>query len=185
MTKEEWVAISDYEGLYRISSKGRVMSLNNGERIMAPNLNSSGYERVCLYKNGSRKFLSVHFLVARAFVPNPDGKPVIDHIDGNKRNNESSNLRWCTQKENCNFELAKKRRAESHKPENSPWFCKCGAEHPSSKTVAQYSRGGELIRTYDGLSEAARKTNINIGNISSCCRLKRKTAGGYIWKLND
>lgn len=183
MTEEDWVDISDYEGLYRISSQGRVMSLISGGRILTPSLNSAGYERVCLCKNGTCKFLFIHFLVARAFVQNPEGKPFVDHIDGDKRNNAASNLRWCTQKENCNFELAKKRRIASHKPENSPWFGKSGGLHPSSKVVAQYSRSGELIRTYDGLSEASRKTNIDIKNISSCCRLKRKTAGGYIWKF--
>lgn len=183
METEVWLPITGYEGLYEISNFGRVKSLISKGAVMAPQLNSTGYERVFLRKEGIQKSVFVHVLVARAFTPNPDGKPIVDHIDGDKRNNAASNLRWCTQKENLNFELAKKNRTESHRAENSPWFGKTGRKHPSSKAVAQYSASGEFLKSFGGLSEASRETNIDIGNISNCCRGSRKTAGGYIWRF--
>lgn len=62
---------------------------------------SKGYEIVDLYKNGKRKTVRVHRLVAEAFIPNNDNKPEVNHIDGNKHNNNVDNLEWVTKKENC------------------------------------------------------------------------------------
>ena len=108
--KEIWEPIKGYEGLYEVSSLGRVKSLkrkveNNGGLQMRREtiLRASGKTHlgVTLCKNGKTKRLSVHRLVAEAFVPNPEGKPVVDHIDTNPKNNSVDNLRWVTTQENC------------------------------------------------------------------------------------
>lgn len=194
MEEEIWKDILGYEGYYKISSLGRVKSvprvitLTNGhkksiqERICKPHLNINGYEIVVLSKNGILKNKSVSRLVGFAFIPNPENKPCIDHINGNRRDNRVENLRWCTRKENDNFELAKKHRSEARRGEKAAWYGKFGADNPRSKPISKYSKEGEIISTYSGLSEAGRETGIHIGNISSACNGRYKTAGGYIWK---
>lgn len=112
MNSEEWKSIKGYEGLYMVSNLGRVKSLCgfNGheyvkrEKILNPYKQKAGknYYRsvVKLSKDGSRKDFKVHRLVADAFIPNPELKSNINHIDGNPLNNRVDNLEWCTQKEN-------------------------------------------------------------------------------------
>ena len=98
---EIWRWISGYEGDYQESNYGRTKSFQYNEpRIMVPIMNQKGYLRVKLHKNGVDKTYSVHILVGRTFVPNPEGKPEINHIDGNKFNNFAENLKWSTRTEN-------------------------------------------------------------------------------------
>jgi NUMOD4 motif-containing protein/HNH endonuclease len=112
--KEVWKDIRGYEGLYQISSLGRIKSLpkhywcglNHAskkemkEMYMKFNPNQDGYYLVGLSKNGEQKRFSVHRLVAKAFIPNPKNKPQVNHIDCNIINNSVSNLEWSTNLEN-------------------------------------------------------------------------------------
>ena len=108
MTTEIWRPIKDYEGLYEISNTGKVKSLkktrlNNTsieEHIMKPSINHNGYLRVELSNNGKRKSYLIHRLVANAYIPNSNIKLQINHIDGNKQNNNLNNLEWCTPQDN-------------------------------------------------------------------------------------
>lgn len=87
---------------YYVTNDGRVWTnkrKNGIERFMKQR-NMDGYMHVVLYKDGKYKNCCVHRLVAQAYIPNPDNKPYINHIDGNRANNNVSNLEWCTQKEN-------------------------------------------------------------------------------------
>ena len=98
---EQWKDIEGYEGIYQISSHGRVRSFKNGKiKIMKPRINDKGYNTACLRKDGKSKYKLVHRLVAEAFIPNNDGKPYVNHIDGNKLNNNINNLEWVTPSEN-------------------------------------------------------------------------------------
>ena len=101
---EIWRDIDGYKGLYQVSSWGRVRStlIVDGNYIpLRPEVTKKGYLRVDLYDaNGRRKHKKVHRLVANAFIPNPDGKPQVNHKDGNKKNNSVTNLEWVTDKEN-------------------------------------------------------------------------------------
>ena len=88
--------IKDYEGLYQVSNLGRVKSLQMGkERILKPSFDRYGYFHVTLCKNKKRKGFTVHRLVAQTFIQNPLNLPQINHIDGNKTNNNITNLEWC------------------------------------------------------------------------------------------
>jgi hypothetical protein len=100
MTSEIWVPVKGFEERYSISNQARIKSLIKKPIIMKPPVNQYGYEYVSLWKNGKRKNIQIHRLVAIAFLDNPENKPMVNHIDGNKRNNHVSNLEWCTRQEN-------------------------------------------------------------------------------------
>ena len=106
--QEVWKDIPGYEGLYQVSSLGRVKSLERDtkrlrpqhirERMLKPR--NGGYLQVYLADAGKREAVYIHRLVAQAFIPNPDNKPIANHKDGNKHNNSVENLEWCTHQEN-------------------------------------------------------------------------------------
>jgi len=104
--KEQWKDIKDYEGHYKISNLGRVKNVKrNNNRYnkllkLKKGTDKYKYYHISLFKNGLCKEVSIHRLVAQAFIPNPDNKPEVNHIDGNKVNNKIDNLEWCTHKEN-------------------------------------------------------------------------------------
>ncbi len=102
---EIWRNVVGYEGLYQVSSFGRVKSFYGiGERLLTPSANKSGYQYTVLTdKNKIRKSCKVHTLVARAFLPNPENKPVVHHRDSNRANNRVSNLEWVTHRENTAY----------------------------------------------------------------------------------
>lgn len=89
--EEVWKDIEGYEGLYQVSNLGNVKSLNyqgvSREKILKPFINSDGYKRVMLYKNKTIKRLSVHRLVAQAFIENPNNYSCVNHKDENNQNN--------------------------------------------------------------------------------------------------
>ncbi|MEL7409252.1 MAG: NUMOD4 domain-containing protein, partial [Cyanobacteria bacterium J06558_2] len=109
---EYWLDIPNYEGYYQVSNYGNVRSLDRvikektGKiqtlkgQVLKARINRSGYYHIGLSKNGTRITFAIHQLVAQAFIPNPDSKKTVNHIDGNKLNNSLSNLEWSTYSEN-------------------------------------------------------------------------------------
>ena len=124
---EEWKSIPGYEGLYEVSSYGRVRSLDRyvkvknksyrlqKGKVLSPGINSYGYLQVFLCCNGKYKIITVHRLIAQAFLPNPDNLPMINHKDEDKTNNNVDNLEWCTQQYNSNYKGVLKRRSQRMK----------------------------------------------------------------------
>lgn len=140
MEEEVWKPIKDYEGLYEISNLGRVKSLNYGGtgkgKVLKNIERSNGYLGVRLTKNGKTKAFKVHRLVAEAFIPNPEDKPCVDHINTIKNDNRVENLRWATHKENMNNPLTKKKMSENYanfKGENHPMYGKHHSEETRKK----------------------------------------------------
>lgn len=115
---EIWLPIEGYDGLYQVSSYGRVKSLrgrygNPREKILRQGKLKNGYLQVALCKEGKLKHYLVHRLVATAFIQNPNGYRCVNHKDECKTNNCADNLEWCTQKYNLNYKNAQARRVAS------------------------------------------------------------------------
>lgn len=133
-----------------------------------------GYLKVILYKNGKPKSFQVHRLVASAFIENPLNLSEVNHRDENPSNNRVENLEWCTRKYNMNYGTRLEKQLANPN---------CGIKQ--LKPILQFTKNGELVKEYPSLMEASRLTQINQGNISSCCNGKLHSAGKYLWKYKE
>lgn len=170
---EEWKDIQGYEGLYQVSTLGRIKGLprkNRKREIILKPIIHNGYEQVYLCKSGVKKYHSVHRLVAIAFIPNIDNLPYVNHVNENKADNNIENLEWCTAKYNTNYGTGMKRRIEKQKNDHR------------SIAVNQYDLNGRFVDEYPSISEAGRKTHIPIRAICAVCKGHQKSAFGFIWK---
>ncbi|MBO7526481.1 MAG: HNH endonuclease [Clostridia bacterium] len=164
MTKsneEIWKPIKDYENLYEISNFGVIRKVKT-KRPLKVFYRTNGYYTTSLCKNYKVTMIYLHRIIAETFIPNPNNLPCINHKDGNKTNNDLSNLEWCTYSDN-----------NRHAYETGLKNC---------KKVAQYDIDGNLINIYNSVINASKETNISQANISSCALGKRNKAGGFIWK---
>jgi hypothetical protein len=150
---EIWLPIPNYEGLYEISNYGRIKSFPNKThkdyKIINPAYDKNGYLKCVLHKNNKNNYLRVHRLVMLAFVG--ESKLAVDHIDGNKENNHLSNLRYCTNRENCSYYY------ENKKDKSSKYV---GVKHHRNKKwVARIWINKKLIYlgSFDTEEEAAKK----------------------------
>lgn len=161
MNKEVWKDIKGYEGYYQISNFGNVRNFKL--KLMKPHKTYRGYLRIGLTKDMVQTKFSIHRLVAEAFIPNPENKEYVNHIDGNKEFNCVLNLEWATHMEN-----------EIHAMSNGL---------KGYKPVIQYDLNLNYVNEFDSIIDAHLRTNTNKSGISECCNGKQKTAGGYIWKF--
>lgn len=167
---EEWKDIKGYEGLYQVSDWGRVKSLARyhvkNDRILKLSPDKDGYLKTTFRTENSVKTKKVHKLVAEAFIPNPENKPVVGHTkslpDGteDKTANEAWNLEWMTVEENNNY------------------GCR---NNNFSKTTYQYTLDGKLVGVYKNTVEAAKSVGGFASDIGFCCNGKYKTHKGYKW----
>lgn len=159
---EIFVDIVEYEGLYQVSTLGRVKSFHNRkERILKQVKTKDGYLRVDLWKDGKHHWKLVHRLVAEAFIGNPNGDYEINHKDFNPSNNHVENIEYCDRQYNIDYS--------------------------KSKAVLQYSFDGKIVNEFKSTSEAARQLGFKQSNICACCnnKPKYKTAYGFIWRYKN
>lgn len=156
---EIWKDVKGYEGEYLVSNMGRVKSIKKKfgkfehETILKPATVWTGYQRINLVKDKKSKSIFVHRVVAEAFLDNPENKPIINHINGDRTDNRVENLEWCTQKENCN-------RSNNITTSN---------RYNSIRVID--SEG----KIFDSYREAARYYNINPNTVKNDCIGKTKT----------
>ena len=174
--KEIWQDIKGYEGFYKISNYGRIKSLSteykmpNGGiakregRILKQSKNKINNYRVVTLSYQGRKRFYVHRLVAYTFIPNLKNFPQVNHIDGNKDNNNIWNLEWCSAKQNV-----------QHAIKNNLRKNQC-------RSVKQYDINGNFIKEWKSIAEASMTLHIPSPNIINCCKGKCKIIGGYIWR---
>lgn len=194
---EIWKPVKGYEGLYEVSNLGNVRSLdryvmlgNHGNQYCLlkgkpkkPSTDSNGYLITNLSKNGQVKTYFVHRLVSEAFIPNPNVLPFIDHINTIKTDNRVENLRWCSQKENCNNPLTrehnKNRPKEVHEKmlatrrKNQSYHCEIPVYYIDEK--------GKKI-SFKSMIEAQRQTNVPESSISRSVNKKRPISGKQWYK---
>lgn len=145
---------------YKISNYGRVK--NHRGRITEGHNHISGY----LWVSIAPKQYLLHRLVAKVFIPNPENKEQVNHIDGNKQNACVNNLEWCSNVEN-----------QIHKVNSGLSNC--------TKKIVQYDLKMNKIKEFFSQVEASKELNISNTNISKCCRGNAKTAGGFIFKFSE
>lgn len=149
--------IKGYEGLYAVTSCGRVWS-HKRKKFLKPSKNQDGYLQVILYKDKQPKCCRVNRLVAETYIPNPDNLSDVNHINENKEDNYINNLEWKSHKDNVNHGSCVARAAKSRQ---KPIYCV------------------ELDRVFESGQQAARELGLNAGSISSVLKGRYKATGGY------
>lgn len=183
-TQEAWKDIEGYEGFYQVSNFGRVKSLARTtprnytipERIKSNDKHPFGYPIVDLYKNNVRRKFRIHRLVAVAFMPNPENKREVNHIDNDPTNCRVDNLEWATPSENC-----------KHSYKTGFSYMKVlnkrkGAEMYNARPVIQMDMNEVQIKIWSCISDAARFVGGATGDICAAINGRQKSSKGYKWK---
>lgn len=175
---ETWKPIKNFEGLYEVSDKGQVRSLDriettsNGRKrfkhgqVRKLHDNGRGYLCVDLWKNNKSYWEYVHRLVAQAFIPNPDSLPCVNHKDYNRHNNNVDNLEWLSYKDNNLYSL--------------PNYTK--PRGPKVPKIVKCDMDGDELEVYRSTREAERANHLANGVISQYFKKGYSQCGGYTWK---
>lgn len=173
-----WAIAVGYYGKYEVSSDGRIRNIITG-KILIPSVSKTGYLFVNLDRPDlPRKNAFVHRLVAEAFIPNPQNKSQVNHKDGDKTNNRTENLEWVTPAENVRHSysvLGKKPSMEG----------KTGGLNRNSIPVYQYDLDGKFVKSWDGISAAARAVGCNPSQIINQIAGRIVTCHGFLWSYEE
>jgi hypothetical protein len=170
---EVWKKVVGYSD-YAVSNNGVVKSLKYGkEKVLKLDINKDGYYIATLSRNGKKKRFRVNRLVAELFIPNPDNLPVVNHKDGNKKNNSVNNLEWSTVAENTQHAydtglISKERHRKGRQKLMKP--------------LLQIDKNtGEVVRRFESYREAVKELNMNAGNLSTAIK-NGWVCKGFKWK---
>lgn len=175
MFKEEreiWKDVEGFEGLYQVSNMGRVRSLDRVDlrgrrlkgKVLVDRHNSRGYHMIALCRDGDVEYKSIHRLVAKAFLDNPDNLPEVNHKDENKANNAVSNLEWCTSRYNVMYGTRNERISKANK---RPIYMVSGSGH-------RYF--------FESVKKAAKLLGLNRDCVSKCLHGKQEQHHGFTFE---
>ena len=192
MIEEAWRPVVGWEDYYEVSNLGQVRSLDrlcwNGQarwlkkgKLIKPTLKTKvrdcpRYLQVRLSVEGQQKTLSVHRLVAKAWVPNPENLPEVNHLDEDPFNNQATNLEWCTRSQNMRHGTAIQRITATRRKRG---FKEILAR---TKPIIQMDKAGNTIQVFPSTAEAARQLGLYAANITKACRGQIKTTGKFTFK---
>ncbi len=156
--------ISGFEGLYKINQKGDVYSIMKKQLLIPWFINKKATIRLSRDKKGFNKIVGI--LVAQTFIPNPENKACVCHINGDLKDNGVENLKWASRSEitKNTYNLGK---------------------NSNRKRVGQYDLDGNLIREFENIRQASKEVfgiSYSIGSISQCCKGRYGQYKGFIWK---
>lgn len=171
----EWRDSYFFPDNYQVSDEGTVRNKISGKYIR-PASDKYGYLYYVLCVNGSRKTVKAHRLVALTFIPNPDNKPTVDHINSIRVDNRVTNLRWATNKEQSNFPLTKERLARANKGRD---FKAMGMIRDFGRKKTLVIKDGKIIGKFNSQSEASKYVNVSPGKVSQCISGHKKSCKGY------
>lgn len=154
---EIWKDVVGYEGLYKVSTYGRVYSCRKNMLLSTPTNRKKGYVDIVLFKNGRKKTEKVHRLVAKAFLPNPYNYPIINHKDENPSNNRVDNLEWCTNDYNLMYGNAKKKQSLAHCSLSEEDIVKCASLFDEGYSMSDIAKVFNVSSTT--ISRAITKSN--------------------------
>jgi hypothetical protein len=161
--------IKGYEGIYSITEKGIIKTIKTGV-IKKPTKGYGKYLTIQLWKEGKVKLKNLHRLVAETFIPNPEDKPQVNHIDGNKFNNNVSNLEWCTHKENRDHAIKMGLIVNGFTVRGNP-----PQKIKATKDNKSY--------TFNSQMECEKTLNLSGGSVSRAINIGRKPKGWTITKI--
>lgn len=188
--KTQWKDIKGYEGQYQVSNVGgmvksleRVVQFGKQQRTIKERILKQHIKGTCMYpqvnltKKGKQHWVTVHRLVAEAWVPNPNNYKQINHKDEDVMNADASNLEWCNNSYNQNYGGHSKRLSKTLKERYAN-----GSIEKKGRPVLQYTKEGVFVAKYKSLKEAGRAVNRNSSNIAMVCNGVNKSAAGYVWQ---
>ena len=166
LSYEEWVTIEEYPN-HMVSNHGNLKGLKSGKILKLFRDPLNGYYHTTISNKANRKVIRIHRLVGLYFVPNPNNYPQLNHIDGDKSHNYSTNLEWCTGSYNLKhaYRLGLISQAWKRKP------------------VIQLDINGSELQKHDSIYAAHLSSDVNMGNISRACRGIYQQAGGFKWEF--
>lgn len=180
MLEEQWKDIEGFEGIYKVSTFGRIKSLRRicrantcgkrevYEKILSACKSKNGYLTVVLCNKGKKRSLAVHRIVAKTFIKNFGNKKEVNHKDENKTNNRIDNLEWCDRVYNSTYGSSIEKSAiKKYKPVD----------------IIE-EKSGKVLKSFISIKSAAEETGISNKNISSACNKNRRSAGGYCWRFS-
>ena len=165
MEKENWKPIPNFEGLYEASTKGQIR--NSKGQLIAPQKSAKGYLRLRLNKEGKGYNFKVHRLIALTFIPNPENKPQVNHINEIKTDNRVINLEWVNALENNRHGTGRDRNIYHKK--RAVFMCD--------------KNTGEKLKRFDSMHQASKAVGVSMVCIEAVCKKRQKTSAGYKWKF--
>lgn len=165
---EIWKPVVGYEGFYEVSNYGAVRRV--GGNVLKPKVESNGYVRYHLSKNGVAKSILAHRMVAIAFIDNPCGYKTVNHIDEDKTNNKVTNLEWCDMAYQNRYGVGAINRTKF-----------------KEKPVLQYTKDGKFIKRFESVKKAATELGLHESSIHFVCKGQRryKHTGGFAFKYDE